>query len=406
MDVISWDCYPGPDEPASSVAFRHELMRGLKGGQPFMLMEQAPGQTNWMPRNRLKRPGVMRLHSVEAMAHGADTVMFFQWRQARGGPEKFHSAVVTHAGHEHTRTFQEVAAFGAELERLGDTLLDSCQQAAVALLFDWQSWWAVDYSAGPTVDLDYVATLKKYYAALWEQNLSADVVSPSADLSAYRVVVAPVLYMLMPGVADNLKAFVRGGGTLVTTVMSGLVDRNDLVGLGGYPAELREMLGLWVEEIDALLPDERKRIVFEQPWGRLSGAYDCAVICDLVNLEGARPLAVYGDDFYAGRPALTVNTYGQGQAYYLSGDAGADFLAAFLGTLCDERGIVPALSVPAGVEVTQRHKDGLTFTFVLNHNGTAARLALPAPARDLLSGRGLSGEIELAPYDVLILAQD
>jgi beta-galactosidase len=403
LDVVSWDSYPGPAEPMSHVALRHELMRGLKGGQPFMLMEQTPSQQNWMPHNSLKAPGIMRLWSYQAVAHGADTVMFFQWRRSRGGTEKLHGAVVEHVGHENTRVFREVQALGAELEALGDTLLDSRQRARVALLFDWENWWALGYSAGPTVDLDYLAQVRKYYAALWEQNIAADVISPSADLSDYDLVLAPVLYMLRPGVADNLKEFVSKGGRLLTTFLSGIVDENDLVTLGGYPGEIRDLMGIWAEEIDALIPEESNRVVISAPWGRVQGEYRCAVLCDLIHAESASVLATYGDDFYAGRPALTVNEYGEGRAYYLATDAEPAMLNDLVGQICDELGISAPLHVPAGVEVTQRHKGDEAFTFVLNHNHEAARIDLPRTAQDLLTGLSLQGEVELEANGVLIL---
>lgn len=403
MDVISWDNYPPLNAVMSNIALRHELMRGLKDGQPFMLMEQTPSQQNWQPYNSLKRPGVMRLWSYQAVAHGADTVMFFQWRRSRGGCEKYHGAVVEHVGHEHTRVFREVQALGEELERLGDALLDARQKARVALLFDWQNWWAVEYSSGPSVALKYVPQVEKYYAALWEQNISADVIRPEADLSQYDLVIAPVLYMLRPGVAENIKRFVEDGGIFVTTFFSGIVDQNDLVTLGGYPGELRPLLGIWAEEIDALFPEMSNRIVMSGQVGRMKGEYRCGMLCDLIHLEGARALATYGDDFYAGRPVLTVNRYGQGQAYYIASDPEPAFLRDFLGTLCDGRGIKPPFDAPAGVEITQRWKGERAFTFVLNHNAEPVRLSLPKQARDLLTGRTLIGAVELAGRDLLIL---
>lgn len=403
MDVISWDNYPPLNAVMSNIALRHELMRGLKDGQPFMLMEQTPSQQNWQPYNSLKRPGVMRLWSYQAVAHGADTVMFFQWRRSRGGCEKYHGAVVEHVGHEHTRVFREVQALGAELERLGDTLLDARQRARVALLFDWQNWWAVEYSSGPSVALKYVPQVEKYYAALWEQNIPADVIRPEADLSKYDLVIAPVLYMLRPGVAENIKRFVEGGGIFVTTFFSGIVDQNDLVTLGGYPGELRPLLGIWAEEIDAIFPEMSNRIVMSGQVGRMKGEYRCGMLCDLIHLEGARALATYGDDFYAGRPVLTVNRYGQGQAYYIASDPEPAFLRDFVGTLCDARGIKPPFDAPAGVEITQRWKGERAFTFVLNHNAEPVQLSIPQQALDLLSGRTLIGAVELAGRDLLIL---
>lgn len=403
LDVVSWDNYPPRGAHMGTVAMRHELMRGLKDGQPFMLMEQTPGTQNWQAYNAQKRPGVMRLWSYQAVAHGADTVMFFQLRRSRGGPEKYHSAVIEHVGHEHTRVFREVAALGKELAGLGDTLLDARQRARVALLFDWQNWWALEYSSGPSILLEYLPQLEKYYTALWGQNIATDVVRPDADLSAYDLVVAPALYMVRPGVAANLEGYVRDGGTLVTTFFSGMVNENDLVTLGGYPGELRDLLGIWVEENDALLPDESNTIEMVAPLGRLQGSYTCGMLCDVLHAEGAEVLATYGSDYYAGYPVLTRHRYGQGWACYVASDPDPAFVADLLGTLCDERGIEAPLSVPEGVEVTQRHKGDATYTFVLNHNAEPVRLALPAPARDLLSGRCLEGEVDLVGNDVLIL---
>jgi len=403
LDVVSWDNYPPRDADMGVIAMRHELMRGLKDGQPFMLMEQTPSTQNWQRYNALKRPGVMRLWSYQAVAHGADTVMFFQWRRGRGGPEKYHGAIVDHVGHENTRVFGEVQALGRELASLDDALLDSRQHSRVALLFDWQNWWAIEYSSGPTVALKYLPQVQKYYTALWRQNVSVDVVRPEADLASYDLVLAPVLHMLRPGVADNLKGYVKRGGTLVTTFFSGYVDQNDLVTLGGYPGDLRNPLGIWVEESDALLPAETNRIIMSHAQGRIRGEYPCGMLCDLLHLEGAKALATYGDDFYAGWPALTVNRYGDGEAYYVATDPEPAFLEDLLGQLCEERGIRAPFAAPAGVEITQRHKEGRIFTFVLNHNPETAAFRLPAPSRDLLSGRRLEGDVEISGNEVLIL---
>ena len=402
LDVVSWDSYPFPDEDPSSVAFKHELMRGLRDGQPFMLMEQTPSQVNWMPRNQLRRPGVMRLWSYQAVAHGADTVMFFQFRRARGGPEKMHGAIVDHVGHEHTRVFAEVQALGAELDTLGGALLDARQNARVALVYDWENWWAIDYSVGPTCDLDYVATCKRYYRALWSANIPVDVVRPEADLAGYDIVLAPMLYMLRSGVAEHLASYVRHGGTLVVSYLSGIVDANDLATQEGYPGALREVLGIWVEEHDPLLEGQGV-IVRAAPWGRVSGDYAGGILCDLLHLEGAEARAAYASEFYAGRPAITENRYGEGRALYVATDVDDALLRDLLLTLCDEAGLGAPFDVPAALEVVQRSKDGRTYTLLLNHSDHEEALALPASYRDLLTGADLSGQITLAPKDVLVL---
>jgi beta-galactosidase len=404
LDVVSWDSYPFPDEAPSSVAFKHELMRGLRDGQPFMLMEQTPSQVNWMPRNQLRRPGVMRLWSYQAVAHGADTVMFFQIRRARGGPEKMHGSVIDHVGHEHTRVFGEVQALGAELDTLADALLDSRQTASVALLFDWENWWAIDYSVGPTRDLDYVGTCKQYYHALWNANIAVDVIRPEAELAGYKIVVAPMLYMLRPGVAERLREYVHQGGTLVVSYFSGIVDEHDLATQTGYPGELREVLGVWVEEHDPLLEGQTVA-VHAEAWGRVEGEYAAGVLCDLLHLEGAVAHAAYASEFYAGLPAITEHRYGKGRALYVAAAVDPALLSDLMATLCDQEGVGAPMVAPAGIEITQRCKGNKTYTLVLNHQDTEQGVALPTRYRDLLTSRELSGTIALAPKDVLVLEE-
>ncbi|MFC4599234.1 beta-galactosidase [Cohnella hongkongensis] len=405
LDVVSWDNYPGLDTPHSYTAMMHDLMRGLKDGQPFMLMEQTPSQQNWQPYNSLKRPGVMRLWSYQAVARGADTVMFFQLRRSIGACEKYHGAVIEHVGHERTRVFRECAELGQELHRLGDALLDARVQAKVAILFDWDNWWAVELSSGPTVALKYVNEVHKTYDALYRANIAADVVSVEADLSGYDLVIAPVLYMVKSGVARRLEEYVKAGGAFVTTFFSGIVNENDLVTLGGYPGELRKLLGIWAEEIDALLPGQSNTIVVKSPGGGLKPTYRCDMLCDLVHPEGAEVIAEYGGDFYKGMPALTVNRFGAGEAWYLATSPEAAFLQDWLPKLCASRGIEPLLAAaPEGIETSLREKDGTRYLFVLNHNAEARRIALGKMAgQELLSGRRLGGEAELPGRDLWIL---
>ncbi|WP_159881768.1 beta-galactosidase [Paenibacillus puerhi] len=407
MDVVSWDSYPQMNEPMSQVAMRHDYMRGLKHGQPFMLMEQTPSQQNWQPYNSLKRPGVMRLWSYQAVARGADTVMFFQLRRSFGACEKYHGAVIEHVGHEETRVFRECAQLGAELRELGDTLIDSRLRHEAALLFDIDTWNAVEITSGPNVDLDYAKQAQKMYKAFYELNVGMDVISPLSDFSGYKLVVAPVLYMLKPGVAERIEAFVKAGGVFVTTFFSGIVDENDRVTLGGYPGHLRKLLGIWVEEIDSLPPELKNRLVASEPFGKVAGEYSCGMLCELLHLEGARALAVYGDDFYAGMPALTENTYGEGRAYYVATDAEDRFLADFVRTLCERSGLEAPLEAEAGIEVTQRHKEGKRYTFALNHNARPAGVRIDGANRDLLTGRTFAAgdNAELEAYGVLILEE-
>ncbi|MEK3921949.1 beta-galactosidase [Paenibacillus sp. FSL K6-2393] len=404
MDIVSWDSYPGLATPVSFTAMAHDLMRGLKDGQPFMLMEQTPSQQNWQPYNSLKRPGVMRLWSYQSVAHGADTIMFFQLRRSIGACEKYHGAVIEHAGHENTRVFREVAELGKELQILGDTTLDASVESKVAIMFDWDNWWAIEKSSGPTVALNYVDQIHKYYAAFFRRNIQVDIVSVDTDMSKYDIVLAPVLYMVKPGFAAKLEKYVEAGGTFLTTFFSGIVNENDLVTTGGYPGELRKLLGIWVEEIDALLPEQKNRIVLKETYGDLQGEYGCGMLCDLLHSEGAEVIAEYGDDFYKGMPVVTRNTFGQGEAWYVASDPDERFLDGLLGQLAAAKNVESLLETPEGVEVSARTKDGKPYLFVMNHNATTQSYDLgTAKAHDLLTNRELSGSVEIEARGVQLL---
>lgn len=404
IDVVSFDMYPHPIvTPAWEVALPHDLMRSLKGGQPHIVMEQSPSQVNWMPQNPHKRPGQMRLLSLQAVAHGADGVMFFQWRQSQAGAEKFHGAVVSHDGSEHARVFQQAAQLGAELKRLAPDVVGSRVQAQAAILMDWDNWWDIEYQPGPSNLLRYWEQLKLYYHALYTLNIPVDIVQPSSDLSQYRLAIAPTLYMLHPGEAKNLEQFVERGGTLLTTYFSGIVDQNDHVGLGGYPAELRKLLGITVEEFDPWTKDMSNKILIRE--GDLRGAYDCSVWADVVKLEGAQAIGVFATDYHVNHPALTVNEFGQGHAYYLATQPNDELLLALTHKLCQEAHVSSVIQSPKGVEVTKRVRtDGREVYFLLNHTEHKHTVKLPIGTfTSLLNGHQVEGSVELEKMDAEVL---
>jgi len=410
MDVVSWDSYPYLTDDYISIAFRHSLMRGLKQGEPFMLMEQTPSQTNWQPYCYIKRPKVMRLQSYQAVAQGADTVMFFQLRQSRGGPEKFHGAVISHAGHENTRVFQEVKQLGEELKNLGDILLGGKVKSQTAVIFDWENWWALENSQGPSTAINYVGGVESYFRALFENLMGVDVIGIEDNLEKYKVVVAPLLYMIRKETAEKIKEYVRKGGIFITTTLSGLVDENDLVYLGGYPAPLRDLLGIWVEEFDALPPEMKNEIQITDEFKKefSKEAYECNLVFDVIHFEKdtAKAIGVYTKDYYKGQPVITVNKYGDGYAYYVGSFASHEFLKDLIKYISKAHHIEPLFKdVPYGVEITQRVKNNKVFTFVLNHTEEAKRINIGNRKKDLISGKIYEGEIEIPPREVLILEE-
>ncbi len=397
MDIVSWDNYPSYDTPWSTVAMRHDLMRGLKNA-PFMLMEQTPSQQNWQPYNSLKKPGQMRAQSWQTVAHGGDTVQFFQLRRSVGGCEKFHGAVIAHAGTDQTRVFREVARLGEELNRIGDSIIGSKTESKVGIMFDWDNYWALEYTSGPNKDLKYVDQITRYYEYFYSKNMSVDLIPVDADFSRYDLVAAPVLYMVKEGMAKALERYVAEGGTLVTGFMSGIVNESDNVHLGGYPGPLRALAGIWAEEIDALAPEQSNEILFTDGTKAC-----CGLLCDILHLEGAEEIARYGSNFYAGTPAVTKNAFGKGHTYYVGSVLSEDGLAKVLDLACDGAGVASVIGEETELEVTRRISDAGAVYFVMNFKDQ--ELPLPtvfAGKKDLLSGRTMEEGEMLGKYDVRI----
>lgn len=398
MDIVSWDNYPSFDTPWSMTAMSHDLMRGLKDA-PFMLMEQTPSQQNWQPYNSLKRPGQMRAQSYQTLAHGADTIQFFQLRRSVGACEKFHGAVIAHAGTSDTRVFRETKQLGQELEGLSDILPGAVNMAEVGIIFDWDNYWALEYTSGPSVDLTYVKHIHQYYEYFYNRNIAVSMIPVDADFSKYKAVVAPVLYMVKEGMKEALEAFVKAGGVLVTTYMSGIAGESDNVHLGGYPGPLRELAGVWAEEIDALAPGQCNEAVFHDGM-----KVQCRLVCDLLHLEGAESLAVYGRDFYAQMPAVTRNTFGEGAVFYVGTWLEENGLARVLGMASEAAGVAPVIQEQTGLEVVCRRTDDCTLYFVMNFKEETCTVpALLTGHVDLLTGEPVKEGQSLKKYDVMVV---
>lgn len=411
LDVISWDNYPAEGADPAAIAMNHDLMRGLKNGQPFLLMEQTPSTCNWLTDNRLKRPGVMRLLSYQAVAHGADTVMFFQMRRSRAGCEKFHGAVIDHAGHGNTRVYRECQALGRELKALGGQLIGARVPAKAALIFDWNTWWALECSAGPSVRLKYLDEIQNYYQAFSRLHIPVDIIGMEDDFSGYELIAAPLLYMVKTGAAERLEEYVKDGKTAVFSYLSGYVDENDRITMGGYPGKLRELCGIWVEETDSLPETAQNSFCYG---GR---SYPAELLCDIMHPEGAGVLSVYQEDFYAGTPVITRNSYGNGQAYYVGTRSNREFYQVILADLCREMGlktashdsVETAVSLSEkGIEMTVREKDGVKYLFILNHSDREQGVTVSIRGTDLLTGKEVysGSEFVIPEAGVMIVRED
>ena len=417
LDVASWDNYPlwGNDsektwETASHVAFIHDMNRSFLKGKPFMLMESVPTKTNWQPSCKIKRPGMHLLSSMQAVAHGSDSVQYFQWRKGRGASEKFHGAVVDHCGRSDTMEFQGVKAVGDLLKKLPG-VAGTTTESKAAVLYDWENRWAIEDFQG-TVNREsrrYVETCVEHYRPLWKKGVSTDIVCEDSDFSGYKLLAAPMLYMLRPGVAKKLRDFAENGGTLILTHLTGYVNENDLCFLGGFPGDgMMDTAGIWCEDIDTVYPTDENFAVSRENRLGFAGRYALGRMREIVHpAEGTEVLAVYEGDFYAGMPVLTCHPVGKGRVYYIASAVGQDFLDEFYEKVLPEAGVSPCLdvSLPEGVSMTLREGGGERYFFFMNFTEQEQRVSLPAGAlfTDMDSGETARDLLVLPVYAVRIL---
>lgn len=406
LDIISWDGYPSWNndyeteaDTAAELSFDHAVMRSLKKDKPFMLMESTPSLVNWHPVNKLKRPGILRASSIQTIGCGSDTIQYFQWRKGRGAAEQFHGAVVDHLGRDDTRVFQEVSEVGELLKKLSP-VTGSKVTSKVAILFDWSNRWAIKDMQGMARDTkNYEKEVRKFYNIHLKKGISADIVFPLEDLSSYSLVVLPMYYAVSEEAGAWLKEYVKNGGTVVATYLTAYVNENTLAYLGGFPgAGLGEVFGLYAEELDTLYPSDSNAVVMEDGTNVPVKDY-----CELIKLTGAKALGSYQSDFYAGMPAVTVNTYGKGKAYYLGARMKEDDLIRFFEPIWKEND-VKEMNLPDGVEYLRRiAEDGSSFDFYVNYTASPVTVALEKSGTDLLTGKAVSGEVVVEPFNGVVI---
>ncbi|MET7459425.1 beta-galactosidase [Nonomuraea sp. NPDC005501] len=398
-DAVALDIYPNPADADShvSAAFQYDLFRSLKGGQPWLLLEQAASAVSQWPLNIVKEPGRMRLGSLQAVARAADSVMFFQWRAGRGGQERFHSAMLPHSG-PGSRTFREVVDLGREVGLLAP-VAGATSRSEVAVLFDWDGWWGLEETAGlPRDDLSYADTVMRHYTPLWEHHYPVDVVSPGSELGSYKVLVVPNAYLVGDEGVERIKEFARDGGTVVMSFFSGVVNDCNRVRPDGYPGAFRDLIGAKIDEYWPARPHEVFGVAFAggrtatSTWWR-----------EDLHLEAGTALATYTDGLLEGRAAVVANAYGAGRVVYV-----ATLLerAAFDAVVLDavrQAGVANRFEgVPAYVECAVRADGEHEYVFLLNHDAERGA-TVPVDGTDLLTGAAVGGEVELAPLGAAVV---
>ena len=410
LDIASIDLYPDwlrgdNTEVALQAGFEYDVIRSLKR-KPFLLMETTPSMTNWTEVGKGKGPGVHLAACLQAVAHGADSVQYFQWRKSRGAFEKFHGAVIGHDGSADTRVFREVAQAGETLAGLSQ-IAGAVVPAQTAILYDWNNRWAIDGSKGPRRDKAYEEIVREHYGALRRHGINVDLLEEGQTLEEYKLVAAPMLYLLKEGMAKRLSDYVKAGGTLVLTYLSGITDENDLCFEGGFPGPLRELAGIWVEELDTLYPEESNQMQL-LPGNSLGleGTFSLHYYCEVIHLLKAVPEAVYQQDYYQGLPALTSCVPYEnpecGRVYYMAARTDKAFLTAFYGKLLRKTKVAGVQELPEGIECSVREKDGVRYLFYTNWKTQEASFRVPC-AKELLSDRYVDGMLTIPGGKTAIL---
>jgi beta-galactosidase len=411
LDFISVESAAAIKAKPSDVACEIDMLRSLKkdgvrtpdGDVGFWVMELKAGNVSWQDVNSIVRPGVLRMFTYQLISRGATAVLFFRWRQPRYGSEKFHGAVLPHNLEGGTRrVFNEISQIGEELKLLAPALKGTKVTADVCILYSHDNEWVLSQPNQPTKHFSLREHIQLIYNSLHDRNILVDFARPSDDLANYKIVFAPSLHLLSGGEADRLKLYVQNGGTLISTFNTGLVDENNIATDTGFPHDLTDLFGLEVQEFDPLPLNEDNLLTFKGAF-QTSHMHPAKLWCDIINPKGCQILATFGKDFYAGRPAITLNNFGLGKAIYIGTQSHQHFYHDLVAWLRQMTGLHPLLKVPENIEVSMRQKDGAKIFFLLNHQASPIRVQFYKPMHDFLTGQNIVGNYDLPPHGVLVI---
>lgn len=395
MDLLANDhyTYGNDDARAQDLAFSADRMRGLDRGAPWLLMEHSASAVSWQPRNLAKDPGELARNSLAHVARGSDGAMFFQWRQSVAGAEQFHSAMVPHTG-TRSRVWREVVELGETLRAIAELRGSLVEPARVALLVDDEAGWAWRAGPKPHQSLDLAGIARAYHRALWGRNVLVDVVAPWTALDGYTLVLVPALFLVNDELAGRLEAFARGGGQVVVSYLSGIVDESNRVRTGGYPGAFRDLLGVFVEEFRVLLDGQVETL--DNGWG-VSDWTEC------LHADDAAVVASYTSGALTGLPAVTRRELGAGAAWYVSANLDAAALRDLLGGIVDDAGITGPIQAPVGVEAVRRRGEAADYLFLINHTDAEARLRVSGV--ELITQARVAGDLTLPAGAVAIIRE-
>ena len=399
LDFVSWDNYPNYcDSSPHWTGMSHDVMRGLRGCD-FWVMEQQSGAVGWNTFGHTPRPGMIRLWTYQAAGHGAEAILYFRWRTAQAGAEQFRHGILDHHGSP-GRRYREVAQIGEEVAKFSAEWGKSCPRNEVAFILSYPIDWALQiqpHNAG----LSYWHEVYRLYEPLRKLGVGVDFVDTEADFSRFKLVVAPLLFIADHPLAQRLKDYVAKGGTLVGTFRSGVKDEHNVVTELPLPGLLAGIFGILIAEYDSMPPGSLNSVRVVSTHTEVAAR----TWADIIEPQTAEPIATYSGDFYAGKPAITVNTLGHGKAYYLGTALEPEFYAEFFRSIVDDAGIWQLANVPEGIDASVRFHDGRKIIFLVNPYQNLATMDLDGEYQSVLDGKTVSGRITVPDYGVVILKE-
>ena len=402
LDFVAWDNYPILQKDYaqySGQGLAHDVMRGSKDNQNFMIMEQEGGVGGWAEFiGRQAAPALYRVWAYQSVAHGADGVCYFRWRTSRYGTEQYWEGILDQDSYRNSR-YGIVAQTGKELQQLTPLLHGSRVVSPVALLNSPDSRWALQNQPG-VEGFQYDQQLQDFYDAFRRAGVSVDVAFPPSDFSAYHIVVAPALFVTDQTLVDKLTAYVRNGGTLILTFRSGVKDEHNVVTDRTLPGPFAELAGVAIHEFDPQINEEQEIV------GLGDTHFPTRYWSDILSPSSAKVLATYGKGYYAGKPAMTVNQAGKGRVYYVGTESKSPVFYDRLISLATQKSLVAINTrIPPGVEVAVREKGGRKIIFVMNYTGTAQTVPLEQAYLNALTGQTEPMDVQIPAYEVKVLTE-